>query len=197
MDSGGSRPYGSVVLRNPMRAARVSPHRFVLIQFLLIVFFLILFFQVAQISFFYQSPLLERAVKQHRLVVEIPPMRGGIYDRNTQGLAINLKVPSIYAAPRLIDSNEKETLAAQLAEILSLSHSVVRERLGRDKSFIWLKRRVTMDEARQIQTFNHPAIGILHEYKRFYPNGSLLAHVLGFTDVDSHGIEGIERLQDA
>lgn len=158
--------------------------------------FLTLSFQVFQLSILHNSDLVDRAASQYRLTIEIPPLRGAILDRHGKGLAINLKVPSVYVVPRLLRSKEKESLIAQLAEALSLSTSYVRERLERDKSFVWLKRRIPPEEAKKIEKWKNPAVGILYEYKRFYPHGTLLANLLGFTNVDNQGIEGIERMVD-
>lgn len=158
--------------------------------------FLTISFQIIQLSFFHHSSLVQRAVSQYQLVVDIPPLRGPILDRNGQSLAINLKVPSIYAVPRLLHTEEKEALADELAEKLSLSRSFVLERLAKDKAFVWIERRVSSEEAKKIEARHHPALGILHEHKRFYPHGQLLANLLGFTNVDNQGIEGVERMMD-
>lgn len=190
MDSSRSGPY------RHLGAARLSSHRLGFIQFFLIALVLILFFQITQLSLFYQNPLVERAKRQNRLVVEIPPLRGQIQDRFGQGLAINLKVPSLYAVPRLLDTRDREVLATQLANLLSLSHSYVSERLSRNKAFIWIKRRIKPEEARKVEELANPALGISYEHKRFYPHGTLLANVLGFTNVDSQGLEGVERMLD-
>lgn len=190
MDPNRSSPHGSI------KATRVSPHRFGLIQFLLFLVFLTIFFQILQLTLFHRSSLVERAKSQYRLTVEIPPLRGAILDRHGRGLAINLKVPSIYAAPRLLSPEEKESLVQELADTLSLSRSFVRERLARNKAFVWLKRRVSVEEAKKIEGLGHPAVGILYEYKRFYPHGQLLANILGFTNVDNQGIEGLEKMAD-
>jgi len=163
---------------------------------LLFLGFLTISFQILQLTLFHHSSLVERATSQYRLAVEIPPLRGAILDRQGRGLAINLKVPSVYAVPRLLSSGEKASLAQELASTLSLSHSFVRERLARNKAFVWIKRRVSVEEAKKIDSLGHPALGILYEYKRFYPHGQLLANVLGFTNVDNQGIEGIERMRD-
>lgn len=189
MDPNRSSPYRSIIV-----ASRVSPQRLGLIRFFLFSIFLTVFFQILQLSLFHHSSLVERAVSQYRIAVEIPPLRGSILDREGRGLAINLKVPSIYAAPRLLNPEEKESLVEELAGALSLSRSFVRERLGRNKAFVWIKRRVTVEEAKKIEALGYPALGILYEYKRFYPHGQLLANVLGFTNVDNQGIEGIERM---
>jgi len=192
VDSGRPGPHRSVILRR----GGISPPRFALFQFILFLLFLTISFQIVQLSLFHHSALVERALNQFRLTVDIPPLRGAILDRNGKGLAINLKVPSIYVVPRLVPAKEKERLAKKLAEALSLPRPFVRERLERDKSFVWLKRRVTSEEARLVERFAHSAIGILYEYKRFYPHGSLAANLIGFTNVDNQGIEGIERMAE-
>lgn len=191
MDSSRSSANRSVI-----RAIRVSPERFRLIQASLLAVVITLVFQILQISFFHQSSLVERALNQHRLVIDLPAVRGTIEDRHGQGLAINLKVPSIYVIPRVLEAGEKEPLVQELASLLSLSPAFLRERLNRDKSFVWLKRRISSEEAKKIEALKNPAVGILYEHKRFYPHGRQLANLLGFTDVDTTGIEGLERMMD-
>ena len=191
MDSSRTSTYRPVKI---IEASRISPARLALVQFLLVAIILTALFQLAQLSLFYQPAIVERAVNQNRLVVDIPPMRGALLDRYGQGLAINLRVPSIYAVPRLLTKEEKQTLTRQLAEALSLSPSYIRERLERNKAFVWIKRRASTEEAKKVEAIGQQGLGILHEYKRFYPHGQLLANVIGFTNVDNQGLEGIERL---
>jgi len=64
--------------------------------------------------------------------------------------------------------------------------------LSRDKAFIWLKRKVSFEEAEKIGKLRDPGLGILDEYKRFYPHGEFMAQTLGFVDIDNRGLEGIE-----
>ncbi len=187
MDPNRPGPYGTV------RATRISESRFWLVQILLVLGLLTLLFQMVQLSLLHHSTLAEFAKKQHRLVIDIPPLRGAILDRNGHALATNLKIPSIYAAPRILGEEERESVAAELVRLLSLSPSKVRSLVGRDKAFVWIKRRVSSEEAKRVEALGHPALGIVYEYKRFYPDGPLLANVLGFTNVDTKGIEGIER----
>lgn len=188
MDSSRSGSHGSII-----KTTRISPERFWLVEFLLLIIFLAILFQISQLSLFHHAAFVNLAKKQHRLVVDIPALRGAILDRKGHAFATSLKTPSIYAVPRLIPEKEKDTLAGKLSDILSVSHPRVRELLGRDKSFVWIKRRVSSEEAKKIEAFKTSALGIDYEYKRFYPDGQLLANVLGFTNVDTQGIEGIER----
>lgn len=197
MDSSRSSSYRSIRSGYFPAAVRLSPQRLSFIQLFILIILLALLFQIIQLSLFYQSPLLERATSQHRLIVDIPPVRGAIQDRQGQDLAIDLKVPSIFAVPRILKASEKSELEGKLAEVLLLSQPFVHERLGRDKAFVWLKRRASIDEMDKIEKLKNPSLGILYEYKRFYPHGKLLANVLGFTNVDNQGIEGIEKMANS
>jgi cell division protein FtsI (penicillin-binding protein 3) len=170
----------------------ISIRRFWLTHFLVASIFLIVAYQLIQLSIIRRPSLLALAEKQHHITIEVPPLRGQILDRHGKEFATSLKVPSVYAVPRLIGRQERAKLAQKLSEVLQLDLSFVEERLSRDKAFIWLKRRVSSEEAENIRQLEHPALGLLEEFKRFYPQGDLLAQVLGFTDVDNRGLEGIE-----
>ncbi len=170
----------------------LSRRRLWLIEFFVVSLFLVIAYQVFQLCFVRQPALSQIAEKQHRLVIEIPPLRGQIVDRHGKELAASLKVPSIYAVPRLIPEEEIKPLAKKVSDLLKLDLAYVEDRLSRDKAFIWLKRKADFGEAEKIRSLEHPAFGILEEYKRFYPQKDLLAQVLGFVDIDNHGLEGIE-----
>ncbi|HQB11725.1 MAG: Stage V sporulation protein D [Candidatus Omnitrophica bacterium ADurb.Bin292] len=176
--------------------ARFSQQRFWVLYGALFILFGLIIYQVVQLTYFHQPSLLELAHRQHYVTVDIPPMRGPITDRINREFVTNLKVPSIYAIPRILDLEGRENLTEKLATILKLDKSFVRQRLERDKSFVWLKRRATFEEAEQVQKLNSPAIGMIEEYKRFFPQGSTLANVLGFSNVDNEGLEGIELSMD-
>ncbi|MBI3313145.1 MAG: penicillin-binding protein 2 [Candidatus Omnitrophica bacterium] len=170
----------------------ISSRRFWLTNFFLFSSFLIIFYQLIQLTIIRRPALENMASKQHKLVVDIPPLRGQILDRKGRELAANLKVPSIYAIPRLIRKEERKDLAKKISRLLNLEEKFLIDRLSRDKSFIWIKRKVTAQEAEKITNLAHSGFGILEEYKRFYPQGDLLAQILGFTDIDNAGLEGIE-----
>lgn len=171
----------------------VSPQRFWGAIFFIASLFLVISYQVCQLMIIRRPALLAIADKQHNLNIEIPPLRGGILDRNGKEFATNLRIPSIYAIPRLVGENEKAAAAEKLGRLLHLKPSFVLERLSREKSFVWLKRKVSYEEADAIKKLELPYLGILKEYRRFFPQGDLLAQILGFSNVDNAGIEGIER----
>ncbi len=167
-------------------------HRYGLVLAFVSALFLIVLYQLLQLGVFHRSALENFAHKQHRLDIEIPPFRGQIFDRDGKELVTNLKVPSVYAIPRVVASRQREALVRSASQILSMPSSIVSDRLLRDKSFVWLKRRVGPQEAQKIQALKNHALGIVQEYKRFYAQGDLLAHVLGLCNVDGQGLEGLE-----
>ena len=128
--------------------------------------------------------------------VKVPAHRGAIADRNGVVLAMSTPVDSIAANPRLLrpDAN---TLAP-LAKALDLDLDDLRRKLARysHKHFVYLKRRMPPDDARQVMELarEHRIHGLqsIREYRRFYPDGETFAHVIGFTDVDDIGREGLE-----
>lgn len=139
---------------------------------------------------------LTRLVKNqyHRKVVTAPK-RGSIEDMNGDTLAIDLQVDSVYASPYLIEDDS--TFAAALASKLDLSKAKILEKISdKSKKFVWLKRRISEEESRQLKDFQLDGLGTLPEYKRFYPNGMLAANVLGAVGYDAEALAGLEVAQD-
>lgn len=175
----------------------ISSRRLWFISACVSILFLLVIYQLIQLTIIRRPTLLKLAHAQHNLKVDIPPVRGQILDRNGKELAISLKVPSVYAVPRLIGKGQKAPLARELSKILDLKYDFVLERLSRDKAFVWLKRQISFDEAEKIRKMRSAGLGLLDEYRRFYPQGEFLSQVLGFTDIDNRGIEGVELALDA
>jgi cell division protein FtsI (penicillin-binding protein 3) len=169
-------------------------NRYIIVYACSIALFLPIFYRLLSLQVLHSATLTDLADRQHNLVIELPPRRGYIYDRNKNQLAISLKVPSVYIVSRLIyDKDEKGRI---LADILDLERSYVKDRLKRDKSFVWLKRKISEAEAEKIRSLKDPNINILYETKRFYPNAEMLSHIIGFCDIDNQGLEGIELTLD-
>lgn len=125
----------------------------------------------------------------------ITAQRAAIVDRNGLELAIDIRVPSMFAEPRnIIDVDEAvERIHAEMPE---LSQSFLRGRLDGDEGFVWLQREVTPQQQDRIFNLGIPGIDFLTESKRFYPGGSTAAHILGAVNIDNQGIAGVERFLD-
>jgi cell division protein FtsI (penicillin-binding protein 3) len=84
-------------------------------------------------------------------------------------------------------------VARKISEDVDISSKTLARRLDNDKQFVWIRRRMTPEAAKNIEAMNLKGIGFIPETKRFYPKKEQIGHILGFTDIDDHGIEGIER----
>lgn len=120
--------------------------------------------------------------------------RGDIYDRNGHLLAVSDELESVYANPREIISIEY--ISDKLSKALNIPQNKIVEIVSQKKSFVWVKRQVTPKQAELIRILKMPGIGLKKEYKRFYPNKRLASHILGFCNIDSRGVEGIEKGMD-
>jgi cell division protein FtsI (penicillin-binding protein 3) len=137
---------------------------------------------------FYRKQGDERFLRE----VQIPTTRGMITDRNGEPLAVSTPVESVWANPKVVlDSPGK---LPKLAAALGVDVETLTRKLTQrvDKEFVYLKRRMNPAEAQRILALNIPGVSSQREYRRFYPQGEAIAHVLGFTNIDDQGQEGIE-----
>ncbi|MGE0348318.1 peptidoglycan D,D-transpeptidase FtsI family protein [Hydrogenophaga sp.] len=123
--------------------------------------------------------------------LELPANRGRVLDRNGLILASSVVAQSIWAIPEDVDRADPQL--RQLAKLLDMPLATVRKRLANeDKTFVWIKRQVDEPVARQIAALGIKGIYQRREYKREYPEGEAAAHVVGFTNVEDRGQEGVE-----
>ena len=123
--------------------------------------------------------------------LDLPANRGRILDRNGLILASSVAAPSIWAIPEDVEIDKSQL--QQLAKLLNTSVADLSKKLeNEDKSFVWLKRQVDEDTAKQISRLNIKGIYQRKEYKREYPEGETAVHVLGFTSIENVGQEGVE-----
>ena len=128
--------------------------------------------------------------------VDIPTYRGMITDRNGEPVAVSTPVASIWAAPgKVLDSGAD---LGELAGLLGTSVEEIRRFMTdrQDRNFVFMKRQVLPDTARRVRDLRIPGINIDKEYKRYYPIGEVASHLIGFTDIDDVGQEGIELAFD-
>ena len=128
--------------------------------------------------------------------VEIPVSRGTIFDRNGEALAVSTPVTSIWANPPQV--LEQADRLPDLANALGLDATALQQKLEQhqDKEFIYLKRHLNPDDAQEILKLGIAGVASQREYKRYYPSGEVIAHVLGVTNIDDHGQEGLELAFD-
>ncbi|AMO24252.1 penicillin-binding protein 2 [Ramlibacter solisilvae] len=123
--------------------------------------------------------------------LELPANRGRVLDRNGLLLATSVPAPSIWAAPD--DMERDRAKLAKLARLLEMPLPELEKKLGdEDRTFVWLKRQVDESVAQQVAALQIKGVFQRKEYKRQYPEGEAAAHVVGFTNVEDRGQEGVE-----
>ncbi len=127
-----------------------------------------------------------------------PPTRGMITDRNGQPIAVSTPVDSIWMHPATILRQQKEYSYKELTKLLGTSLRDLLEKAEKRKAreFVYLKRHLPPQLAAKILALNVPGINKVREYKRYYPAGPVMGHVLGFTNIDNEGQEGLELAYD-
>ncbi len=132
---------------------------------------------------------------RHLRTVEVPAHRGMILDRNGEALAVSTPVDSIWANP-------SEVVAAGAVQGLASALGIDPRRLATlldergDRTFAWLQRHMAPEEADRVMALEVPGVHRVREYRRYYPTGEVTAHLLGFTNIDDAGQEGVELAFD-
>jgi cell division protein FtsI (penicillin-binding protein 3) len=122
--------------------------------------------------------------------LELPASRGRILDRNGLILAASVPAPSLWAIPKDLEADKVQK--RQLARLLGMTGAELEARLAENANFVWLRRQVDDPVAQQVLALKLKGVHQVREYKRKYPEGESAAHVVGFTNVEEKGQEGIE-----
>lgn len=138
--------------------------------------------------------LQKQGKSRYERTIELPATRGKIMDRNGQVLASSLPVKAVWAIPEDVLKSPPEKLA-ELARLLEMSNADLRKKLDSDRTFVYLKRQVEMDVIAKIDKLDIAGLDTRKEYKRFYPQGEVMTHVVGFTSVEDAGQESMELAQ--
>jgi len=136
--------------------------------------------------------LNQQADTRHLRRERISAHRGTITDRNGEPLAISTPVDSVWANPKELAPAVDEV--PQLARTLGLDPQLLMRRITRsmDKEFLYLKRHLSPEQAQQVLALKLPGVNVQREYRRYYPAGEVTGHLVGFTDIDDEGQEGLE-----
>lgn len=135
---------------------------------------------------------------RHLRTISLPAHRGMLLDRNGEVLALSSPVVSVWADPDDVPLNHENLKdLAQLVNkpVSSLKH-VIKQKQAQDKEFVYIKRHLNPSVEMQVKSLNIPGVSTLREFKRYYPTGEVSAHVVGFSNIDEEGIEGLELQAD-
>jgi cell division protein FtsI (penicillin-binding protein 3) len=176
---------------NPLLASKTPVWRSKFIVAMLALAFAGLGARAAYVQVFGKAFYQRQGEVRYARTLELPAKRGRILDRNGLMLASSVVAQSIWAIPDDVDKSGPKL--RELARLLEMPLSTLRQRLAaEDKTFVWIKRQVDQPVATQIAALGIKGIYQRPEYKRQYPEGEAAAHVVGFTNVEDRGQEGIE-----
>ncbi|NTV28477.1 MAG: penicillin-binding protein 2 [Candidatus Omnitrophica bacterium] len=113
-----------------------------------------------------------------------------------RSMALNVVVYSLYADPKSMTAEQKSKAQAQVAAAMGGGSAAIAKKLAKDKNFVWLARKIPTEFYDKLKDKKIPGIGFVKESKRFYPNGVLAAHVIGFANIDNIGLQGVEYEYD-
>jgi cell division protein FtsI (penicillin-binding protein 3) len=135
-----------------------------------------------------------QAARQHALTVEVAAPRGAIVDREGRPLAVTADADSVWANPREIV--DVVATAEKLAAIVDVDASVIEARLASDRQFAWIARRVSPEVAAAVTAAGLPGVELTREPRRWYPAQSSAGPVIGTSDIDGNGVDGLELAMD-
>lgn len=184
---------------SPLLASKTPAWRSKFVMGLMVVGFLGLAGRAAYVQVFGNAFFQRQGEVRFARTLELPANRGRITDRNGLILASSVPAASIWAIPEDVDHSDPEVQAKlkTLAELMDMPLATVKSRLAdEDKTFVWLKRQLDWEVGEKIKALGIKGIYQRKEYKRQYPEGESAAHVVGFTNVEDHGQEGMELAFD-
>lgn len=186
---------------NRTHAARPMPlkrGRFWLICLLFLIWTAVIFARLFWLQIVRHAEFVERAQKQQQRTIEVPPRRGGLYDRNLHELAMTVQVDSLYAVPG--DMDDKQLAAHQLAPLVhtdsedkQTTEEGILARLNSGHASIRVARGVSADVTARVMALGLKGIYVQKEFERFYPDNEIAAQVLGYVGADDNGLGGIEQ----
>lgn len=182
-----------------------------LVIILMLVALLMLVLKAVQLQVLDTQFLQKQARSRHVRTVKIAAYRGQIKDRNGESLAVSVPVGSVWVNPQYCRAKTDKKLKQictelnhtskfkQLAKLIGISMDKITRAFdpASNKQFVYLKRHIEPELAEQVKALGLSSVAIIKEFKRFYPTGEVTAHLLGFTNIDDRGQEGLELIHNS
>jgi cell division protein FtsI (penicillin-binding protein 3) len=134
--------------------------------------------------------LQQKGDARYSRTMSLPAHRGMITDRHGEPLAISTPVESIWASPPDVEAEPAQL--KKLAELIGIKQADLHKKLSKDRSFVYLKRRMPPPDAARVMQLGIPGVFMQREYRRYYPAAEVTAHLVGFTGIEDKGQEGME-----
>ena len=162
---------------------------------LLLVGFTVLLGRAAWLQAVQAGSLSSLAARQHRAEVVLPASRGTIFDRTGLQLAIGEQATTVYADPRQVRDARAVAVAAERTLGVD-ADSLYKQLVNKKRSFVYVVRKADPAKAAQLEKRQLAGLGFYPEERRFYPQGSVASHILGYAGLDNHGLAGLELKLD-
>lgn len=175
---------------NPLLSERLPPWRARCVLIMLLIGSVTLAGRAMYLQGVAKDFLQRKGESRYSRKIELPANRGKVMDRNGETLATSTPVKSIYAITDLAKLSDSDVVL--LAKALEVKPDDIRRRLTSSKDYVLLVREVAPDVAERALALKLPGIQAQEEFRRYYPNGELASHLVGFTNIDDQGQEGIE-----
>ena len=171
---------------SPALQLKFQPWRSRLLLVGLIGWFIALVARALYLQGLHNDFLQAKGESRYSRVISLSATRGMIVDRNNEPLAISTPVESVAASPADIEITPDETV--RLARLLEMDVAELKRRLADNKrEFVYLKRQLPPEQAAKVVELSIPGLFLQREYRRYYPAGEVMAHLIGFTDIDDKG----------
>lgn len=191
-----SRVYTPPMRQHLKQPMRLAPGRVTMVLVILGSLLLALLARAVYLQVVQQDFLQNQGEARFRRTLLLEANRGVIADRNGEPLAISTPVQSIWASPEDMSPVPAAKLAA-LSRLLEMPVAELQEKFAdKKREFVYLKRQISPQLAQQVMALEIPGVAKQQEYRRYYPAGEMLSHVIGFTGVDGKGQEGLELTRE-
>ena len=175
---------------SPLLASRTPRWRSHFVVVMIALAFLVLLGRAVHIQILKNDFYLEQGEKRYAKTIKLPASRGRILDRQGVVLATSVPSPSVWAVPRSFQADVEQRKT--LARLLQLTPEELQSRVDGAGEFAWLRRQVEESTWEQVRALGIKGVNQTPEFRRSYPEGEAAAHIVGFTDVEENGQEGIE-----
>jgi len=171
-----------------------SKKRLLFIFIVVMIIFISLIGRLGFLQIVKGEELKKGALEQWTKGITIKSKRGIIYDRNGKKLAVSVSASTVWASPP--DIKDPDKTAKEVARVLNLDEKLVYEKISKRLGSERIKQWISKEEAAELRKLKLPGIDIVDDNKRYYPYGNFASFVLGFTDIDNNGLEGLEFTYD-
>jgi cell division protein FtsI (penicillin-binding protein 3) len=173
------------------QANQIANKRLYILLGFLLFWFLVICGRLVWLQVINYGDYTQRAAKQQQRSIEVSPVRGNIYDRRGNELAMTVSVDSVFAVPSEVP--DIHSAAQVMARVLKADASEIEARMRASHAFAWIARKIDNATSARVRALNLKGIYFQKESKRFYPKGELAAQVLGYVGLDDDGLGGVER----